>query len=246
MDLLFYSSTGFGGLRSGGYGPPGGESSRSGIRTMLTKDGKYESVINDYGPKPPTITVISHEEPPYDSVPRISSRSGVPPPLPPHGHPFAPHHAYQYTQRGLPRQGSSSLESGSGGVTAPVHVHTVECSQRGHIPQHPPHGTGGRAGSPPEPSYCDFHCCALHEEGRKIQVNYFLMYISLLLFTSFSENNKHKYLDFISYGQSSAHANLTMHFFMIFFPLFIHTKYLYLCGLSSHSFTHGQRVERQV
>lgn len=152
--------TGFGGLRGGLYGPPGGEMTRSGIRTMLTKDGKYETVINDYGPKPPTITVISHEEPPYDTVPRI--RPSVPPPLPPHG--------YQFTRPGLPRQGSSSLESGSGGITAPVHVHTVECSQRGHVPQIPPHGTGGRAGSPPEPSYCDFHCCALHEEGRKIQV----------------------------------------------------------------------------
>jgi hypothetical protein len=142
---------------------------------MITKDGKYETVINDYGPKPPTITVISHEEPPYDSVPRSSKSmgmgGGVPPPLPPHGQAFGPPGSYQYTSRGLPRQGSSSLESGSGGVTAPVHVHTVECSQRGHVPQHPPHGTGGRAGSPPEPAYCDFHCCALHEEGRKIQVN---------------------------------------------------------------------------
>lgn len=165
------------------YGPPGGEA-RSGIRTMITKDGKYESVINDYGSKPPTITVIN-SEPPYDSVPRISTRSSVlPPPLPPHGQHFASSsshpHSYQYTQRGLPRQGSSSLESGSGGVTAPVHVHTVECSQRGHVPQHPPHGQGGR-GSPPEPSYCDFHCCALHEEGRKIQVNHFLCIPSLLL-----------------------------------------------------------------
>lgn len=83
---------------------------------------------------------------------------------------------YVYSSRGLPRQGSSSLESTSGGGgsgpggTVPIHVHTMECSQRGHIPpQHPPHGSTGR-GSPPEPSYCDFHCCALHEEGRKIQV----------------------------------------------------------------------------
>ncbi|OXA56747.1 Cell death activator CIDE-A [Folsomia candida] len=168
---VFLPPQSFGGVRGGVYGPPGGEA-RSGIRTMITKDGKYESVINDYGSKPPTITVIN-SEPPYDSVPRISTRSSVlPPPLPPHGQHFASSsshpHSYQYTQRGLPRQGSSSLESGSGGVTAPVHVHTVECSQRGHVPQHPPHGQGGR-GSPPEPSYCDFHCCALHEEGRKIQ-----------------------------------------------------------------------------
>ncbi|XP_021949866.1 uncharacterized protein LOC110847264 isoform X1 [Folsomia candida] len=170
---VFLPPQSFGGVRGGVYGPPGGEA-RSGIRTMITKDGKYESVINDYGSKPPTITVIN-SEPPYDSVPRISTRSSVlPPPLPPHGQHFASSsshpHSYQYTQRGLPRQGSSSLESGSGGVTAPVHVHTVECSQRGHVPQHPPHGQGGR-GSPPEPSYCDFHCCALHEEGRKIQVH---------------------------------------------------------------------------
>ncbi|CAL8096239.1 unnamed protein product [Orchesella dallaii] len=153
-----------------GLGPGG--ASRMGVRTLVSKDGKLETVINDYGPKTPTITVISHEDhPPYDSVPR-PSRSSVPPPLPPHGH-LIGHHipaSYQYGGRGLPRQGSSSLES-SGGATAPIHVHTAECSQRGQFPpQHPPHGTGGR-GSPPEPLYCDFHCCALHEEGRKIQVH---------------------------------------------------------------------------
>jgi len=152
-----------------GLGP--GAGARMGVRTLVSKDGKLETVINDYGPKTPTITVISHEDhPPYDSVPR-QSRSSVPPPLPPHGH-LIGHHipaSYQYGGRGLPRQGSSSLES-SGGATAPIHVHTAECSQRGQFPpQHPPHGTGGR-GSPPEPLYCDFHCCALHEEGRKIQV----------------------------------------------------------------------------
>lgn len=154
-----------------------------GVRTLVGKDGKLETVINDYGPKTPTITVISHEDhPPYDSVPR-SSRSSVPPPLPPHGH-LIGHHlpaAYQYGGRGLPRQGSSSLES-SGGATAPIHVHTAECSQRGQFPpQHPPHGTGGR-GSPPEPLYCDFHCCALHEEGRKIQVIIVLVF-SLFFWT---------------------------------------------------------------
>ncbi|KAL1138099.1 hypothetical protein AAG570_009793 [Ranatra chinensis] len=47
---------------------------------------------------------------------------------------------------------------------AAIHVHTPECS--GHHPQ--------RTGSPNNnagSSECDFHCCALHEEGRKIAVH---------------------------------------------------------------------------
>lgn len=58
----------------------------------------------------------------------------------------------------LAKQGSS-LES------ATIHIHTPECAHHAHQP---------RAGSPQSNSNaieCDFHCCALHEEGRKIAVH---------------------------------------------------------------------------
>ncbi|XP_060527861.1 uncharacterized protein LOC132702954 isoform X2 [Cylas formicarius] len=46
---------------------------------------------------------------------------------------------------------------------AAVHVHTHECAHHVHMP---------RAGSPQNGTIeCDFHCCALHEEGRKIAVH---------------------------------------------------------------------------
>lgn len=105
---------------------------------MITRDGKLETVINGRGVVTPSITVISHEEPPYDSVPLGRSGrlpSSVPPPLPPHQLPSTASatqtpssHPYQYSNRGLPRQGSSSLESTT--ASAPIHVHTVECAQR--------------------------------------------------------------------------------------------------------------------
>nr|XP_023011662.1 uncharacterized protein LOC111501960 isoform X1 [Leptinotarsa decemlineata] len=57
----------------------------------------------------------------------------------------------------LSKQGSS-LES------ATIHIHTSECAHHAHMP---------RAGSPQSNGAieCDFHCCALHEEGRKIAVH---------------------------------------------------------------------------
>ncbi|XP_068897016.1 uncharacterized protein Drep2 isoform X2 [Tenebrio molitor] len=57
----------------------------------------------------------------------------------------------------LSKQGSS-LES------ATIHIHTPECAHHAHMP---------RAGSPQSNGAieCDFHCCALHEEGRKIAVH---------------------------------------------------------------------------
>ncbi|XP_057669000.1 uncharacterized protein LOC130901550 isoform X3 [Diorhabda carinulata] len=57
----------------------------------------------------------------------------------------------------LSKQGSS-LESGT------IHIHTPECAHHAHMP---------RAGSPQSNGTieCDFHCCALHEEGRKIAVH---------------------------------------------------------------------------
>ncbi|CAH1985729.1 unnamed protein product [Acanthoscelides obtectus] len=57
----------------------------------------------------------------------------------------------------LSKQGSS-LEG------ATIHIHTPECAHHVHMP---------RAGSPQGNGVveCDFHCCALHEEGRKIAVH---------------------------------------------------------------------------
>ncbi|XP_063921874.1 uncharacterized protein LOC135136499 isoform X1 [Zophobas morio] len=57
----------------------------------------------------------------------------------------------------LPKQ-AGSLEG------AAIHVHTPECAHHVHMP---------RAGSPQSNGAieCDFHCCALHEEGRKIAVH---------------------------------------------------------------------------
>lgn len=56
-------------------------------------------------------------------------------------------------------KGSGSFDSGVGGA---IHVHSIECSHHIHTPT--------RAGSPGT-TECDFHCCALHEEGRKIAVH---------------------------------------------------------------------------
>lgn len=50
-----------------------------------------------------------------------------------------------------------------GGSFESTHIHTPECSNHTHHPQ--------RSGSPGNNTECDFHCCSLHEEGRKIAVH---------------------------------------------------------------------------
>jgi len=55
-------------------------------------------------------------------------------------------------------KGGGSFDSAVGAV----HIHTPECAHHAHTPT--------RAGSPGA-TECDFHCCALHEEGRKIAVH---------------------------------------------------------------------------
>lgn len=62
-----------------------------------------------------------------------------------------------HSGRRLSKQGGS-FDSAVGAV----HVHTPECAHHVHTPS--------RAGSP-SAAECDFHCCALHEEGRKIAVH---------------------------------------------------------------------------
>lgn len=65
------------------------------------------------------------------------------------------------TSGGLSRRLSKQGGSFDSAVGA-VHVHTPECAHHVHTPS--------RAGSP-STTECDFHCCALHEEGRKIAVH---------------------------------------------------------------------------
>lgn len=62
----------------------------------------------------------------------------------------------------LSRQGSS--------LEGQVHVHTPECARRAHRPSARPGSPPPNDGSNGLPE-CDFHCCALHEEGRKIAVH---------------------------------------------------------------------------
>ena len=57
----------------------------------------------------------------------------------------------------LSRQGSS-VESAH---STTVHVHTPECKQFGH-PSHPPKDRASPTG---EQGTCDFHCCAIHDDG---------------------------------------------------------------------------------
>ncbi|XP_012219552.1 uncharacterized protein Drep2 isoform X4 [Linepithema humile] len=64
----------------------------------------------------------------------------------------------------LVKQGTNSFDSTT------IHIHTPECSNHIHQPVarngSPVNGAdGGAVGE------CDFHCCALHEEGRRIAVH---------------------------------------------------------------------------
>ncbi|CAK9816074.1 hypothetical protein ANTPLA_LOCUS8876 [Anthophora plagiata] len=64
----------------------------------------------------------------------------------------------------LVKQGTNSFDSTT------IHIHTPECSNHIHQPVvrngSPVNGAvGGASGE------CDFHCCALHEEGRRIAVH---------------------------------------------------------------------------
>lgn len=60
----------------------------------------------------------------------------------------------------LSRQGSSVESTHS----ANIHVHTPECISLGH-PTHQPKCRGSPTGEQKE---CDFHCCSLHEENRRL------------------------------------------------------------------------------
>ncbi|KAJ8878737.1 hypothetical protein PR048_019323 [Dryococelus australis] len=134
------------------------------IQTSLEKMGihpKKETLINDvYTPPPPTttprytsgpqITVINHDDAKVGGAAAASS-SYVP----------AGHHHHHPAHR-LVKQGTGSFES------AAIHVHTPECANHAHLPRGGSPGNGPDQNGAPE---CDFHCCALHEEGRRIAVH---------------------------------------------------------------------------
>jgi len=132
--------------------------------------GKKETLINDVYTHPPTarytsspqITVINHDDVISGKMVNLfaaatSSYGAGGPQVPPH------HHAPQR----LTRQGTSSFESTT------IHIHTPECTNHVHHPiSISPSGAGGINGTDVNNMVeCDFHCCALHEEGRKIAVH---------------------------------------------------------------------------
>ncbi|XP_063233031.1 uncharacterized protein LOC134536897 [Bacillus rossius redtenbacheri] len=128
------------------------------IQTSLEKMGlhpKKETLINDVYTPPaaaaatqpryapgPQITVINHD----DSKPPAAPSS------------YAQHHPAHR----LVKQGTGSFESSA------IHVHTPECANHAHLPRGGSPGNGADQNGAAE---CDFHCCALHEEGRRIAVH---------------------------------------------------------------------------
>ncbi|XP_046390610.1 uncharacterized protein LOC124159104 [Ischnura elegans] len=151
--------------------------------TTVGRDGKKETLINDVytparyggsgGGSSPQITVINHDA----AAARVmgSSYGGGAAGSAGTTGGGAPGHPPRLSRQG---SGGSSFES----AAAAIHVHTAECSTHhlhhpmhssassppapgGHDPQTHSHGGGGGA------TECDFHCCALHEEGRRIAVH---------------------------------------------------------------------------
>lgn len=124
------------------------------IQTSLDKlQGKKETLINDVYGAPasatrytssPQITVINHDD--------VVAKSA---------YAHAVHAAHTHPHR-LAKQATSSFES------ATIHIHTPECANHVHVPRS---GSPGGATAENGIIECDFHCCALHEEGRKIAVH---------------------------------------------------------------------------
>ncbi|KAF6209511.1 hypothetical protein GE061_015258 [Apolygus lucorum] len=64
----------------------------------------------------------------------------------------------------LVREQQKLVRGGGSFEAQSIHIHTPECANHAHTPQ--------RSGSPGNSNTeCDFHCCSLHEEGRKIAVH---------------------------------------------------------------------------
>lgn len=113
------------------------------IQTSVDSTGKKETLINDvYPPRYTASPQITVIN--HDDLDRVGAPSTS---------------TSGYSR--LSKQGSS-FENNT------IHIHTPECADHAHQPA----GSSSRAGSPGNnASECDFHCCALHEEGRKIAVH---------------------------------------------------------------------------
>lgn len=116
-------------------------SKRPSLVIQTSIGGKKETLINDVYVPSPASATAQQQPPPRYSSPQITVIN---------------HDDIKPVHR-LLKQGSS-LES------ATIHIHTPECAHHAHMP---------RAGSPQSNGAieCDFHCCSLHEEGRKIAVH---------------------------------------------------------------------------
>lgn len=85
------------------------------------------------------------------------------PPQPPHSRYVSPH--ITVINHDEVKQPHRLLKQGSSLESATIHIHTPECTHHLHQPRA---GTSQMTNGFDE---CDFHCCALHEEGRKIAVH---------------------------------------------------------------------------
>ncbi|KAK6620408.1 hypothetical protein RUM44_006809 [Polyplax serrata] len=111
------------------------------IQTSLDKSG---TIITPSGKKETLINDI-YTPPRFSSSPQITVIN------------HDELHKSSYNPPHLLQKGSSADST--------IHVHTPECANHAHHPM-------ARSGSPgPDAIDCDFHCCALHEEGRKIAVH---------------------------------------------------------------------------
>lgn len=134
------------------------------IQTSLDKlsfDSKNGHPVEP-GPRysSPQITVINHDD--------MVQRSFTSPSNSSYGPIVASGSISSLSHGGMPgrlvKQGTNSFDSTT------IHIHTPECSNHIHQPVarngSPVNGNdGGGSGE------CDFHCCALHEEGRRIAVH---------------------------------------------------------------------------
>ncbi|XP_024947110.1 uncharacterized protein LOC107273781 isoform X2 [Cephus cinctus] len=139
----------------------GGSSQRPSlvIQTSLDKLGYgTPKVPGSHEPGPryssPQITVINHDDMVQKSFTSPSNSS------------YGSSQQHGVLGGRLVKQGTNSFESTT------IHIHTPECSNHIHQPvvaqRNGSPVNGGEGGAASE---CDFHCCALHEEGRRIAVH---------------------------------------------------------------------------
>ncbi|XP_020710159.1 uncharacterized protein LOC105689344 isoform X2 [Athalia rosae] len=111
----------------------------------------------------PQITVINHDDMVQKSF-TSPSHSSYGPILAPGSISSSTQHTSGVPTSRLVKQSTNSFDSTT------IHIHTPECSNHIHQPVvrngSPVNGADGSSAAE-----CDFHCCALHEEGRRIAVH---------------------------------------------------------------------------